>query len=236
MKYTKIDYKKSKYLELPDSIVKLICKDDYRASFKSSMSYVIELKIQNQTDFNSLEIEFDIEKNRFLTREERQIKVPKDRELLFAKYNVEIFMQYFLEEETDVLKESYQIYSLTTNEKLESYTQNYFSMKRTFEDKAKEVYEREKEKEAYREWSDFQKASYWAGKFHRWMRWAGEDGLDEIDFFESKIFEQFRKEEPNIDDLMPLILTELAKVWMFDVDEFFEKVNKRLGTLYTRLK
>ena len=36
---------------------------------------------------------------------------------------------------------------------------------------------------------DLEKVSYWAGKFHRWMRWVGEDGLDEIEFFEKKAFE-----------------------------------------------
>ena len=84
--------------------------------------------------------------------------------------------------------------------------------------------------------TDLEKASYWAGKFHKWMRWVGEDGLEEVEFFEKKAFEHFRKEEPALDSLMPMILTQLATAWMFNVDEFFEQVNKRLGTQYQTMR
>ena len=87
-------------------------------------------------------------------------------------------------------------------------------------------------RESYLKLTEQQRASYWAGKFHRWMRWAGEDGLEEVDFFEKKIFQQFRDEEPNIDTLMPMILTQLARAWMFDIDDFFKQVNRRLETNY----
>ena len=234
---SKIDekYIKVKYTILPFHITKLIEKKDYAYAYKSKYTYIIGLRIKNQTNYNCLELEYNINKNIFSTREERSLKIPKNRELFFLEYDVELFIQYFLEEETDILKESYQIYSLATNEKVEDYTQNFFSMKRTFEEKAKEVYDREKEKKAYTKWTDYQKASYWAGKFHRWMRWCGEDGMNEVDFFEAKIFQQFRDEEPNIDALMPMILTQLATAWMFDIDEFFEQVNERLKSKYQLL-
>jgi hypothetical protein len=90
------------------------------------------------------------------------------------------------------------------------------------------------EKELSKNWTDSEKASYWVGKFHQWMRWVGEDGLDEVEFFEPKSFKIFREEEPYLDRLMPLILTQLATAWMFDIDDFFERVNYNLGTNYKR--
>jgi len=88
----------------------------------------------------------------------------------------------------------------------------------------------------YEKLTDNEKASYWAGKFHRWMRLCGEDGLEEVDFFEAKIFQQFRDEEPNIDKLMSIILTQLATAWMYDIGKFFLQVNERLETNYRRIK
>jgi len=231
---SKIDekYIKVKYTMLPFYIIKLIEKKNYSYAYKSKYAYIIGLRIKNKTNYNCLELEYNINKNIFLTREERDLKVPKNRELFFTKYGVKIFIQYFLEEETDILKESYQIYSLKTNEKLEDYEQDFFSMKRSFEDKAKEVYEREEEKKSYKKWTDSQKISYWAGKFHKGMRQVGESDRDEIEFFEKELFKYFRKKEPNIDVLMPMILTQLATVWMFDIDKFIEEVNKRLKAKY----
>ena len=146
MKYRKINYEKSKYINLPDKIKNLIDKEDYARCYKNDNYYIVQLRLVNKTNYSNLEFEFDVKKNRFLTREEREQKVPKDRELFFAEYGVEIFIQYYLEEKTDILKESYQIYSLDTNEKLEDYEQDFFSMNRTFKDKAKEVYESAKKK------------------------------------------------------------------------------------------
>ena len=234
MKYTKINYEKSKYLELPKGITSIIDKADYRSSYKANNIYIINLLIRNKTDFKSLEIEYDTEKNRFLTREEREAKVPKDRELFFAEYSIEIFIQYYLEEKTDILKESYQIYFLNTNEKLEDYEQDFFSMNRAFKDKAKELYEREKEKEAYAKWTDSKKASYWAGRIDQWERNFGDIDMPEVDFLDIIGLNGIRKKEPNIDKLMPLILTELARYWEYDVDEFFKRVNDNLGTSYSK--
>ena len=231
---SKIDkkYIKIKYTILPSCIRQLIEKKDYSYAYKSENSYVIGLRIKNQTNYNCLELEYSIKKNRFLIREEREAKVPKDRKLFFSEYGVEIFIQYSLEEKTDILKESYQIYSFDTNEKLDDSEQDFFSMKCSFKDKAKEVYVIEEEKNIYKGFTDYEKATYWAGKFHRWMRQVGESDMDEIEFFEKESFESIRNEEPNIDTLMPMILTQLAKAWMFDIDDFFKGVNKRLETEY----
>jgi len=240
VKYRKINYEKSKYINLPDKIKNLIDKEDYARCYKNDNYYIVQLRLVNKTNYSNLEFEFDVKKNRFLTREEREQKVPKDRELFFAEYGVEIFIQYYLEEKTDILKESYQIYSLDTNEKLEDYEQDFFSMNRTFKDKAKEVYESAKKKESYNEWTNSKKALYWAGKIHQWERnfggtqsFGGTD-MPPVDFLDSSVLSGIRKKELDIDKLMPLILTKLAIWWEYDIDEFFEKVNHNLDTEYQK--
>jgi len=230
MKYTKIDYKKDIYSNLPNKIKNLIDKEDYSRCYKSDNHYIVQLWVTNKTKY--LEFEFDIHQNRFLTREERELKVPKDRELFFSEYGVEIFIQYFLEEETDILKESYQIYSLDTNEKLERYTQDFFSMKRTFKDKAKEACKIEKEKKTYIKSTNSEKVAYWAGKIDQWERNFGVIDMPKIDFLDSIGLNGIRKKEPDIDALMPFILKKLATWWEYDIDDFFERVNHNLGTEY----
>jgi len=208
-----------------------------KVSFISKNSYVIHLKIINQTQYSNLELDYDIKKNRFLTRDERKLKVPSNRELIFLEYSMKILVQYYLEEKTDILIEAYQIYSLDTDEKVEESQQNYFSMKRSFEDKAKEAYDNQESKKAYLTYNDEQKASYWSRIFYRWMRWEGENGSDdEVEFFQPEVIAKFKKEEPNLDRLMPIILKQLARMWMLDEKEFFDKVNQQLGTSYTNKK
>ena len=234
MIYTKVDFKESKYLELPKGITSFINKEDYQSSYKANNIYIIKLRIRNQTNFKSLEIEYDIKEDIFLTRDERKLKVPKDRELIFIEYGIKILVQYYLEEKTDSLKEVYQMYSLDTIEKLEDSNQDYFSMKRNFKDKAKEVYEREKKKEIYQKYTDEEKALYWAGHIEEWEHKIGAFDIPPIDFIDSSGLNGLRKKEPNIDKLMPLILKKLAIWWEYDIDFFFKRVNDNLSMNYKK--
>ena len=52
--------------------------------------------------------------------------------------------------------------------------------------------------------------------------------------FVKESFECFKKEEPNIDKLMPTILTQLSTAWMYDSDRLLMQVNERLGTNYRK--
>jgi len=232
--YTKINYEKVSYSKLAQGIKDQITFERFFDAYFADNSYV--LGIVNESKDATIEVEYDSTKNRFLIREERESKVPSDQEIIFEQYGVKISVQYYLEEKRDILIEAYQIYSLDTDEKLSDSEQNYFSMKRSFEDKAKEAYNEQERQKAYLTYNDTQKASYWSRIFYRWMRWEGENGTseDEVEFFQPEVMAKYREEEPNIDRLMPIILKQLARSWMFDEEEFFEKVNRQLGTSYSR--
>lgn len=233
-KYTKINYEKVKYINLAYEIKSLINKEDYASSYRSDNAYIVHLKIINKTKYSNLELEYYNEENRFLIRDERKLKVPKNRELIFIEYGIKILVQYYLEEKTDILKEAYQVYSLDTIEKLEDSEQDYFSMKSNFKDKAKEVYERRKEQENYQKYTNDEKALYWAGKIEEWEHKFGAFDMPPVDFLDSFGLNRLRKKEPNIDKLMPLILIKLAKWWEYDIDFFFKRVNDNLNTNYKK--
>lgn len=238
MKY-KIDYITSEYAKLPDEIKDLINKDDYARCFVSDDSYIIELLIRNNSIYSELQLDYDMKKKRFLTREEREVKIPEDRVLVFEKYSVKIFIQYSLEEKTDFVKEMLQIYFLGVLQDGFNSPRDFFSFKKNFEYEAKQIYEREEKEKWYQSATDYEKSIYWTSKIFFWMRQIGEQGeysMQEIRFFNLKEMEFLKKEEPNIEIFMPRILTELAQMWMTDMDNFFAIVNKQLGTSYVKLE
>lgn len=76
------------------------------------------------------------------------------------------------------------------------------------------------------------KICYWVGILYRSMRWVGEEGYEEISIFDKNLLTHMKKVDPNIDVIMPLILSTLSKMWMEDANNFIKKVNRQLGTHY----
>lgn len=54
-----------------------------------------------------------------------------------------------------------------------------------------------------------EKVNYWAGSLRQSMRWNGESGVDEMAVFSKADYDLWKKREPNIDMLLPLILEKL---------------------------
>jgi len=54
-----------------------------------------------------------------------------------------------------------------------------------------------------------QKVNFWAGSLHQQMRWNGESGLDEMAVFSKEDYILWKKREPNIDRLLPDIISKL---------------------------
>jgi hypothetical protein len=77
-----------------------------------------------------------------------------------------------------------------------------------------------------------ERIGYWVAMIYRQMRWAGEDGNDELSVFEQRLVGLLKGDEPEIDSLMPSILTYLSRMWLEAPAAFLGKVNARLGTSY----
>ena len=76
------------------------------------------------------------------------------------------------------------------------------------------------------------RVSHWTGVFYRQMRWAGEDGHEEITILDRRLLDELRRDEPDIDRMMPSILTYLARMWLTAPSTFLERVNAQMGTHY----
>lgn len=73
-----------------------------------------------------------------------------------------------------------------------------------YEDLQNKFWEKE-----YPQKSKTEKVKYWSGSLHQQMRWNGESGLDEMAVFSVYDYQEWKKKEPKIDELLPEILKML---------------------------
>ena len=76
------------------------------------------------------------------------------------------------------------------------------------------------------------RVAHWAGILYRAMRTTGEDGREEMTIFEPRLLADLRRDEPDIDPMMPSILTYLARMWLTPPHVFLADANARMGTTY----
>ena len=88
--------------------------------------------------------------------------------------------------------------------------------------------------ENYHDMSEDDQAAHWVGYIYRGMRWAGEDGYDEISFLDSRELDKWKELDPTIERLMPRVLEGLAGMWLEPKDAFFQRVNEQMGTQFSR--
>jgi len=85
---------------------------------------------------------------------------------------------------------------------------------------------------SYEHGSAEDKALYWVGILYRSMRHAGESGCEEITIFTPALLHGMRGDDPQVDALMPFVLTYLARMWLEDPAAFVAQINSKLGTDY----
>lgn len=85
----------------------------------------------------------------------------------------------------------------------------------------------------YQEMSENERVAHWVAYIYRGMRWAGEDGHDEISILDCKELEKWKTLDPQIETIMPKILEGIAKMWMQTTDAFFQRVNKQMGASFS---
>ena len=84
----------------------------------------------------------------------------------------------------------------------------------------------------YAEMTDAQKVAHWSSHLYRGMRWAGEDGADEISVLDEREHMKLLAADADIDRLMPQVLAQLARAWLVPVDAFILRVNRQMGKNY----
>ncbi len=86
----------------------------------------------------------------------------------------------------------------------------------------------------YHEMSGNDQAAHWAAYIYRGMRWAGEDGYDEISMLDRKELAKWKTLDPQLEKIMPKILDCLAEMCQEPKDAFFQRVNQQMGTDFAR--
>jgi len=86
----------------------------------------------------------------------------------------------------------------------------------------------------YHEISENEQAVHWVRYIYQGMRWAGEDGYDEISILDRKELDKWKTLDPQLEKIMPKILDSLADMWQEPKDAFFQRVNKQMGTDFPR--
>ena len=82
--------------------------------------------------------------------------------------------------------------------------------------------------ERYRqEWSRSERVSHWVLWLHRGRRWAGEQGHDEDTAFTPDAWRHMRQIDPDIDQLLPEIIDELAQMWATDPIQLLAEFRQR---------
>lgn len=82
----------------------------------------------------------------------------------------------------------------------------------------------------YAGWNATERIGFWTGLLYRQMRWAGEDGLEEITILDAPLLARMREDDPGVDALLPFVLVQLSRMWMTQPGDFVARVNAQMGT------
>lgn len=82
----------------------------------------------------------------------------------------------------------------------------------------------------YETFNRAERVRYLVSMFHMHMRWNGEDGYEETEIFGVESLQVLRESYPDIDKLMPTILTALAYMWQTRPAVFLAAVNAEMNS------
>ena len=177
------------------------------------------------------ELEFSIADARFLTRTERARALPPGREFSLPDQRCRVVQDACLLPDTDVRYERYVAYDAQLAHVIAECGQNFFGP--VYQDPEVMVVDAVRAAsfaERYRrEWSPSERVSHWVLWLHRRRRWAGEDGHDEDAGFTPDAWRYMREVDPNIEQLLPEIIDELAEVWTTDPVRMHAEFRRRTG-------
>lgn len=176
------------------------------------------------------ELEFSPTAGRFLTRAERERALPASREFVLPVDPIRVVQGAQLLPDSDIRYESYAVFGLDSARLITKCGQEFFSP--VYQDPADVIRNAVKTAtfpETYRAWSDPERIGYWVSWLHRGRRWAGENGQDEDIAFDPDVWQRMKSVDPEIEDLLPDIIADLARMWMVDPDEMLATFRRRSG-------
>jgi hypothetical protein len=217
------------YSELPLVLSEQVEQADFLSGYSTSDENIL-IWVINRASGKQKELEFFKLENRFLSREEREKKLPKPSKKILPKVGVEVLQYYSLEPETDVLYEKIDIFSLKTNEKVTQASQIYFiSYKNTLEELVKAAIKKYEFPCIYASWDDEEKVNYWVEVLYRIRRQTGESGGKEDSVFDQELINNMFKVDAKISKIIPTCIKRLAAIEQQDEQKLFSAFLNRTG-------
>jgi len=177
------------------------------------------------------ELEFSMTEARFLTRAERERALPPEREFPLPDQQYRVVQAACLLPDSDIRYERYVVYDAQREHIITEAGQNFFAP--VYQDPEAVVVDALRGAtftERYRrEFSPSERVSHWSLWLHRGRRAAGEDGHDEDTAFTPSAWRYMRAVDPDIEDLLPEIIDELAKLWTTDPVQMLAEFRRRAG-------
>lgn len=178
-----------------------------------------------------LEREFSVAEGRFLTHAERERALPSEREFSMRDLRVRVVQDACLLPASDIRYERYRVQDIGRNLLITECGQEFFdAVYQDPEELVADAVRQARLPERYRrEWSRSERVSHWTLWLHRGRRWAGEDGHDEDAAFTPAAWQYMRETDPEIEDLLPDIIDELAQLWLTNPDQMLAEFRRRAG-------
>jgi hypothetical protein len=177
------------------------------------------------------EREYSVAEDRFLSRAEREQELPADREVALTEPRVRVVQRACLLPDSDVLYETYTVYDPRRETLIVECGQEFFTP--VYQDPeilVVNAVRRATFPRRYRDqWSPSERVSHWALWLHRARREAGESGDDEDVAFIPAVWRYMLEIDPDIEQLLPEIIDELARLWMTDPDQMLTEFRRRIG-------
>jgi hypothetical protein len=177
------------------------------------------------------EREFSPADGSFLTRSERERALPARREFVLSEQGIRVVQENSLLPDSDIRYERYVAYDSWRDSVITECGQKFFGP--VYQDPEAVVADAVRGAtfpERYRtEWSRSERISHWALWLNRVRRWAGEDGHDEDTAFTPDVWRRMREVDPDVEELLPEIIDELAKLWMTDPARMLSDFRRRAG-------
>lgn len=196
---------------------KKVLKCFHDSALQRYIVWIVDSATQRQQ-----ELEFDANTARFLSRSERVAALKAPFYIEYKDLSVKVKVSYVLEAETDVLHEELTVSDALSDAPVAS---GKFVVFNAFKaDRAKEVANLVAKAAfplQYKGWTKQEKVNYWSERLYRLRRHAGEDGASLDSIFDAKLVKHMTEIDANILQLLPEILTELAKMEMTTASQIF---------------
>lgn len=222
--------KRLRYEELPPQLKSLIKESAFIKAYDRAEAGSIIAWTVNEVSKKQQEIEFSLGESRVLSAKERAQAFPPAEEISVPGLGFRVIKGYQLEQGTDVLYETYDVYSDDLQKKIVTCDQVYFSpMLADVADVVGPAVEAASLPASYSNWPMKEKVDFWVASLYRLRRQTGETGAHEDEIFSLSLINKMKTIDPNIYAILPLVLKGLATMESADPVELTNSFNRRTG-------